>query len=279
MPIVAVIAPGAMGAAVGGRLVAHGADVITLLTGRSPATAARAEAAGMRGVDLALLAEADIVLSIVPPGEAMALARMLAPVLRGAASKPVYADCNAVSPQTAEAVAGVLQGQGVRFVDAGIIGGPPKPGTPGPVFYTSGPEAPALDILAQHGIRVTDLHAPLGAASGLKMSYAGITKGLTALTAAMMLAATRFGAAPALAAELAASQPDLVKYFTRSVPDMYPKAYRWVAEMEEIAAFAGEDAATHEIYTGIAALYQRLAIDQAGPKQEIGALDAFLKRS
>ena len=279
MPIVAVIAPGAMGAAVAGRLVENGVEVLTLLQGRSPASAARAKAAGMRGVDLAQLAEADIVLSIVPPGEAMALAQRLAPVLRGAASNPVFADCNAVSPQTAEAVAGVLQGQGVRFVDAGIIGGPPTSGKPGPVFYTAGPEAPTLDILAQHGLRVTDLHGPLGAASGLKMSYAGITKGLTALTAAMMLAATRFGAAPALAAELAASQPDLVKYFTRSVPDMYPKAYRWVAEMEEIAAFAGEDAATREIYTGIAALYQRLAVDQAGPTQEIGALDGFLGRS
>jgi putative dehydrogenase len=279
MPIVAIVAPGAMGAAVGGRLVEHGVDVITLLHGRSPASAARAQAAGIQGVDLSDLAKADIVLSIVPPGEAMALAQTLAPVLRGAASNPVYADCNAVSPQTAERVAGVLQGQGVRFVDAGIIGGPPKSGMPGPVFYTSGPDAPALDRLARHGLRVSDLHGPLGAASGLKMSYAGITKGLTALTAAMMLAATRFGAAPALAAELASSQPDLVKYFTRSVPDMYPKAYRWVAEMEEIATFAGEDAATHEIYTGIAALYKRLAVDQAGPNQEIGDLDAFLGRS
>ena len=130
-------------------------------------------------------------------------------------------------------------------------------------------------MLAQHGLRVSDLHGPVGTASGLKMSYVGITKGLTALTSTMMLAATRFGAAPALAAELAASQPDLLKYVTRSVPDMYPKAYRWVAEMREIAAFAGEDAATRNIYTAIAALYDRLAQDAAGPRQEIDALDGF----
>jgi hypothetical protein len=111
------------------------------------------------------------------------------------------------------------------------------------------------------------------------MSYAGMTKGLTALASAMMLAATRFGAAPALAAELAASQPDLLKYVTRSVPDMYPKAYRWVAEMQEIAAFAGEDAATRDIYTAIAALYDRLAQDEAGAQQEIAALNTFLRRT
>ena len=277
MPVIAVIAPGAMGAAMGARLVGHGAEVWTLLAGRSQASAARAAKAGMRDVDLRQLGEAEIILSIVPPGEAMALARSMAPVLRDAARKPVYADCNAVSPQTAAAIAADISATGTRFVDAGIIGGPPKPGTPGPMIYTSGPDAAALDVLARHGLRVSDLNGDLGAASGLKMSYAGITKGLTALGSAMMLAATRFGAAPALAAELAASQPDLLRYLDRSVPDMYPKAYRWVAEMQEIAAFAGEDAATRDIYAAIAALYQGLARDAAGPMTDVGALDAFLR--
>ncbi len=279
MPIIAVIAPGAMGAGIGARLVEGGAEVWTVLAGRSPASVHRADASGMRGVDMRQVGEAEIILSIVPPGEALGLARSLVPMLRDAARKPLYADCNAVSPQTVQAVAAELGTTGARFVDAGIIGGPPKPGTPGPVLYTSGPDAAALDVLAQHGVRVSDLHGPVGAASGLKMSYAGITKGLTALAAAMMLAATRFGAAPALAAELAASQPDLLKFATRSVPDMYPKAYRWVAEMQEIAAFAGEDVAARDLYTAMAAFYERLAQDAAGPRQEVGALDGFLGRS
>ena len=279
MPVIAVIAPGAMGAAVGARLVEHGAEVWTVLAGRGAASAARAAAAGMRDATLPQLGEADIVLSIVPPGQAMTLARSLAPVLRDAARKPVYADCNAVSPQTVAAIAAEIDATGAPFVDAGIIGGPPKPGTPGPLFYTAGPHAPALDLLAQHGVRVSDLHGPVGAASGLKMSYAGITKGLTALGAAMMLAATRFGAAPAFAAELASSQPALLTYLTRSVPDMYPKAYRWVAEMQEIAAFAGVDAATHDLYAAMASLYDGLAQDAAGPKRDVAALDAFLAQA
>ena len=262
----------------GARLVEHGAEVWTVLAGRSPASAARAETAEMLDVDVRQIGAADLVLSIVPPGEAVSLARSLSPVMREAARKPIYADCNAVSPQTVAAIAAEVEAAGVRFVDAGIIGGPPKPGTPGPQIYTSGPDAPALDMLAQYGLRVSDLGGPVGAASGLKMSYAGITKGLTALASAMMLAATRFGAAPALAAELAASQPDLLKYMTRSVPDMYPKAYRWVAEMQEIAAFASENAPTRDIYTGIAALYDELAQDVSGSKREVGALDAFLGR-
>ena len=77
------------------------------------------------------------------------------------------------------------------------------------------------------------------------MSYAGITKGFTALGAAMMLAATRGGSAEALQAELAESQPALLGYLTRQVPSMYPKAYRWVAELEEIAGFVGKDRDEH----------------------------------
>ena len=276
-PTVAIIAPGAMGAAVARRLAGRGIEVRTSLAGRSPASAERARAAGMRPVEEAALAEVDILLSIVPPGEAVALAERLAPVLARGKRGMLYADCNAVSPRTAERVGEVAAAAGARFVDAGIIGGPPKPDTSGPVFYASGPDAAGLAVLAEYGVRVTVLDAPVGAASGLKMSYAGITKGTTALAAAMMLAATRFGVAAELRRELAESRPELLAMFERSIPDMLPKAYRWVAEMEEIAAFAGEDPAASQIYGGIAALYRRLAEDRGGTGTESGQLTSFLR--
>ena len=276
-PVVAVIAPGAMGSAVSQRLTGNGLKVRTSLTGRSPASAARARSANMQPVDEATVAEADILLSIVPPGEAIAVAERLAPLLAQGNRKLIYADCNAVSPQTAMRIGEVISGFGVRFVDAGIIGGPPKPSTRGPVFYCSGPDAIGLAVLADYGLVVKVLDAPVGAASGLKMSYAGITKGTTALASAMMLAATRFGVAADLRQELADSQPSLLSMFQRSMPDMYPKAYRWVAEMEEIADFAGEDTAARQIYQGIARLYQRLADDHENEKTETGRLTAFLE--
>ena len=278
MLVVSIIAPGAMGAAVGHRLVQGGAEVRTVLAGRSEASAARAAAAGMLAVEPEGVAQSDIVLSIVPPGDALAVAERLAPLLRGGKAGLTYVDCNAVSPQTVQQVATVVAAAGIRFVDAGIIGGPPRPGEAGPVFYTSGPDADGMAVLERHGLLVKRLDGPVGAASGLKMSYAGITKGLTGLAAAMMLAATRFGAAPALAAELAHSQPELLAWFGKMVPGMYSKAYRWVAEMDEIADFAGEDAATNEIYRGMAALYEGLARDQAGARQDVARLDAFLRR-
>ena len=116
---------------------------------------------------------------------------------------------------------------------------------------------------------------PIGAASAMKMSYAGITKGFTALGAAMMLAATRAGTAEALKAELSSSQPALYGWLTRAMPRMYSKAYRWVAEMEEIAAFVGEDPAAAKFYQGAAQLYERIAADFEGPNKETAMLDAF----
>jgi hypothetical protein len=60
---------------------------------------------------------------------------------------------------------------------------------------------------------------------------------------------------------------------------MYSKAYRWIAEMEEIAQFVGEDPAARNFYEGAARLYERLAADFAGEREEIAALDAFCRKA
>jgi 3-hydroxyisobutyrate dehydrogenase-like beta-hydroxyacid dehydrogenase len=274
-PIIAVIAPGMMGSGVGQRLAENGADVVTSLAGRGAASAARAKAAGMRAVQDAALADADVILSIVPPGSALALAERLAPVLRAAARRPLYVDCNAVSPATVARIAAVIEATGAPFVDGGIIGGPPKPGSTGTSIYVSGPDAPRAARLTEHGLEMKLLGPKIGEASALKMSYAGITKGFTALGAAMMLAATRGGSAEALHAELAESQKPLFAWLTRQVPTMYPKAYRWVAEMEEISAFAGEDKAAGAFFAAAAQFYERIAADVDGEGRETAALTAF----
>ena len=131
-PKVAVIAPGNMGAGVGRRLVEHGIKVATSLDGRSVESRKRAHDAGMSGVDLDAITRADILLSIVPPGEALTLARALAPRLVAQGGGTLYVDCNAVSPRTVKEIAETLKG--VAFVDAGIIGLPPRPGEKGPIF-------------------------------------------------------------------------------------------------------------------------------------------------
>jgi 3-hydroxyisobutyrate dehydrogenase-like beta-hydroxyacid dehydrogenase len=278
-PTVAIIAPGNMGAGVAGRLTENKVTVLTSLTGRSEDSAKRALEARMQPVEERALAEAEFLMSIVPPGDALALAQRLAPVLTAANTKPVYVECNAVSPPTMLKIADVIATTGCPFVGAGIIGPPPKRGSTNTRIYASGSAAKDLAKLNDYGLIVRVLSGPLTAASALKMSYAGITKGFTALGAGMMLAATRGGSAEALKAELAESRPDLLRYLSNQVPSMYSKAYRWVAELDEIASFVGADHAEHEMLSAAARFYERIAEDVDADKKEIGELDKFLGKS
>ena len=283
MAVIGVIAQGMMGAGVGRRLHESGAAVRTLLTGRSSKSAERARAAGMEPAadEHTLLAESDFFLSILPPGEAESLARNLAPALKALDRKPVYVDCNAVSPQTAIRIGEIIAPTGADFVDGGIIGGPPRPGY-SPTIYASGPTAGQTAVLRDWGIDWRVIDGPIGAASALKMSYAGITKGTTAIASAMLLGAARFGCGEALIAELTESQPEMLARFRDGIPRMYDKAYRWVAEMEEVSDFLEQNPPSHDIYAAIARLYGYLAEAEAekepGPDNAVRTLDRVLGR-
>lgn len=276
-PTVAIVAQGAMGSGVGARLVERGLRVITSLAGRSEASARRARAAGMVAVSDQECARADFFLSICPPSDALALAEKMAAFIAPGSRKPIYVDCNAVSPPTKVVIGNAILKAGSPFIDVGIIGLPPKEGH-SPFLHASGPDAGKLGILNEFGIKVNVIEGPIGAASALKMSYAGITKGTTALGSMMMLAATRAGVADKLRGELDRSHPALVANFQRAVPDMFDKAYRFVGEMEEIADFVGEDKQAKQMYQAIAEFYTRIAADHEGKHEETGALAAFLKK-
>jgi len=281
MAVIGVIAQGMMGAGVGRRLHESGATVRTFLTGRSAKSAERARAAGMKPAadEHTLLAGADFFLSILPPGEAEPLAERLAPALKALDRKPVYVDCNAVSPQTAIRIGEIIAPTGAVFVDGGIIGGPPRPGY-SPTIYASGPTAGQTAVLRDWNIDWRVIDGPIGAASALKMSYAGITKGTTAIASAMLLGAARFGCGEALIAELTESQPEMLARFRQGIPRMYDKAYRWVAEMEEISDFLEKNPPSHDIYAAIARLYGYLAEAEAekepGPDNAVRTLDRVL---
>lgn len=181
-PVLAIVAAGAMGAAVGHRLTSAGLTVLTSLAGRSAATTKRAADAGMQDASLTdIAARAHWVLSILPPSEAFAFAERFrdAHATADRARPLAFADCNAVNPTTAKRIAALFKGTPIRFVDAGIIGGPPS-GSYDPVFYASADPADdaVLDefaALKQYGLNVKPLRgegAGVGDASALKMSYA-----------------------------------------------------------------------------------------------------------
>ncbi len=152
-PTIAIIAAGAMGSAVAARLTRKGATVLTSLEGRGPKSRARAEAAGMRHADdQRIVDEASMILSIVPPAEASALAERFAARLGAAAHPPIFVDCNAISVSTMIGIGRSLEGAGARLVDGAIIGLPPKADGPGPTFYFCGDAAGELRGLSDYGL-------------------------------------------------------------------------------------------------------------------------------
>jgi 3-hydroxyisobutyrate dehydrogenase-like beta-hydroxyacid dehydrogenase len=183
----------------------------------------------------AVVHEADAFLSILPPARALDLAGDVAVAVKSTRKPLLYVDCNAVSPETVKAIGAVVVAAGGRFVDAGIIGLPPKASGPQPRFYASGVDAGAFAELGPCGLDIRVIGDEIGQASALKMCFAAMSKGVTALATEALTAAQLLGVAGPLQTELASTLPGLLDYASRAIPSMPPKAYRWTAEMEEIA--------------------------------------------
>ena len=252
---IALLHPGDMGAALGACLVANGHRVVWASSGRSPATCARAAAAGLTDkVTLGrALGDADIVFSVCPPQAALDVAEAVAAL----EFDGLYVDANAIAPDTTREVGALVEAAQARFVDGGIIGPPPvMPGLAR--LYLSGPQAAAAAALFAGSF--TDarvVRGPPGAASALKLAYAAWNKGSIALLAAVRSFALAEGVDAELHAEWAISQPDLPKR-SEAVTGHAHKAWRWIAEMEEIATgfkAAGLPPGFHE---AAADLYRRL---------------------
>jgi len=299
-PVIAVISPGAMGSAIGARLSSHSIRVLTYIApGRSQGSHDRATKAGMHPVSLAQIAkEADWVFSVIPPDAALDFAAEFSAAYNSLGDdkrvgKPAFADLNAVNPSSVVRIAQLFgkEGLSLPFIDGSIIGGPPK-GDYNPVIYASaevGPEgSKTLDEfegITKYGLKISALRgegAGIGAASALKMCYAGITKGTTGLASTMILAAYHNspGTAEALIAELSESQPVMLQRFTKGIPDMLPKAYRFHGEMDEISGFVVEEGGggSGDIHKGIAATYRRIEKSIKEDGQELKDLKDFVER-
>jgi 3-hydroxyisobutyrate dehydrogenase-like beta-hydroxyacid dehydrogenase len=262
-----------MGAAVGQCLVAGGHEVLWVPQGRSPVTAARAGAAGLtRAADLAdLVRRADVIMSVCPPHAALDTARQVAAARFGG----LYLDANAIAPATAREVAGIVAGGG-GYVDGGIIGSPPV--EPGFIrLYLSGARAQEIQALFDGTAVATRTveRDEVGAASAVKMAYASWTKGSAALLLAARVLARAQGVEDVLLAEWGLSQPGLEERSGRAASSAAGKGWRWVAEMEEIAATMGAAGLPEGFHQAAAEIYRRAPHDaEAGLDTVLDALAA-----
>jgi 3-hydroxyisobutyrate dehydrogenase-like beta-hydroxyacid dehydrogenase len=263
---VGVVSPGDMGQAIAKRIKESGLAVHTALDGRSERTRTLAKEAGLNdcGSMEKLVAACDLVISVINPGEAMNVARDVAAAMKKTGRKIAFADLNAVSPQTARDLDQTIRNAGGMYIDGGIIGPPPRGEKDKPRIYVSGPDAYLLEQIKHPNLQVRVMSERVGDASGVKMCYAAMTKGTTALAVELLVAARKLGVEQTLEKELRDSQSDAFDRHMKQIPGMPPKAYRWVPEMQEIAKTFGELGMTRNMFLGASDIYEMVAATSLG---------------
>ncbi|KAK1761932.1 putative 6-phosphogluconate dehydrogenase [Phialemonium atrogriseum] len=290
---IGILSIGDMGLGIAKLLKAKGFSVATNCQGRSQDTIDRAAEAhvNMLPSDVALVGACDVILSVVPPRDAEATAQRIldaVAVLPGARDPDApplhFADMNAVAPSTSRAMAASFAKSGlpVAFVDGSIIGGPPTPlqGESGewslPLMPASGPHK--LADLPRYGeqltaaLRMRHISDEVGAASGLKMCFASMTKGYTAIALQAFTSARRMGVLGDLQdAMRTVAGPARLEQTEAGLVGMAPKAYRWVCEMEEIGkTHAEEGGFDGDLFRGVAGVYRTVADDTVLGLEKVG---------
>jgi 3-hydroxyisobutyrate dehydrogenase-like beta-hydroxyacid dehydrogenase len=256
---VAVVSPGAMGSALGAALARGGERVVATVAGRSERTARLAEQGELELLpDLrSAVAEADVLLSVVPPAAAPLVAADVVDASADSAS-PLLVDLNAIAPATARRIASTAGGRGVDVVDGSISGPPPwRPGTTR--IYLSGARAREVAALPFEGVELIVVGDEVGAASAVKMSTASVYKGTSALLAQALLAARANDVLEHVLADLRAGAPELVANVERRLASAAAKSGRYVGEMHEIASAQAAVGLTPELFEAMANVYAATA--------------------
>jgi 3-hydroxyisobutyrate dehydrogenase-like beta-hydroxyacid dehydrogenase len=258
MTTVGIVSPGAMGSALGALLRDGGARVVATVSGRSERTVALAEGLELLPSFADVIGASDIVLSVLPPGAAVAVATALAATAERTGMQPLVADLNAVAPRTVRDMAARLGEVGLDLVDGSISGPPPlRPGTT--TIYVSGARAEEVAALPAAGVQFRVVGTEVGAASAVKMSTASFYKGQTALLTQALRAARANGVLEPVLDDLRRHEPSLVDDASRLLQSVASKSGRYVAEMNEIAASQAEAGLTPELFAAFAAVYLELS--------------------
>ena len=231
LPVIGLLHPGEMGAAIGGCLVRRGCRVLWASAGRGPDTVRRAGAAGLAdaGDAASLAAQAEVIVSICPPHAALDVAASV----RGFGG--LYLDANAISPQTASEVASVVKAGGARYVDGGIIGPPPLTAGSTRLYLSGSPSDQVRELFEGTALDARIVPGGSYSASAVKLAYAAWTKGSAALLLTARALADAEGVTDVLLAEWELSQPGLDARSRAAEQSASAKGWRWVGEMEQIA--------------------------------------------
>lgn len=290
-PTIAVISIGTMGFGVARLLMHYSYTVVTNLEGRSGATRRRAFEASIKVLSLPeVILQSDIILSIVPPKDALALGEAIAATAKATLSansnkKIAYLDLNAISPRLAAEISDVVNSSNLIFVDGCILNFPPKPLEDGtwfkPVLVTSGPLLAVIpsqwaEELVQT-LNIRHVNNNIGAASGLKMCFASIFKGHVAIALQSYTTARKLGVWLELRKAVKEQFPAITETFDDMMVKSQHKAYRWIKEMEEIRdTFEGEVGWSRDLFEAVADVFRVVAEREKEGLTEHAEMDGFV---
>ncbi|OAL56976.1 6-phosphogluconate dehydrogenase C-terminal domain-like protein [Pyrenochaeta sp. DS3sAY3a] len=293
---IAILSIGQMGLGIATLLRSVGYHITTNVSDRSAATQQRAKDAHIVALptDADLVAQADYIFSIVPPRDALAIAERVVTT-----PPPLYfLELNAIAPSTARSVADLFAARtpSVRLVDGGIIGAPPsfteEPAGEAPILRwkkpdipLSGPyalaDAPLSGAHLAETLNTTFIDVHIGSASGLKCSFAALSKGFTALALQSYTSASALGVLPQLQTYLDIYNPGARAKAEKSIVGCTSKAYRWVEEMRQIGVYFGEEGGFREqaqVFKEVAGVYEALAsVYEATGGKGLGSAEEVVK--
>lgn len=269
---VGLLSPGEMGGSLGKTLRQGGLNVITSLSGRSELTRLRAAEADIRDVGSLddVVKQSDLVMSVLVPAEAEAVAEEVAGSMQRTGSRPVFVDCNATARQTAMRIGSRIREAGATFVDAGICGRR---------IYCSGPETEAFESLRDHGLDIRRVGPEIGQASGLKMLHSATTKGTRAMWIELLTAARAMGLSDALSAELAEGPDMVTKALIDNIVHEPRRSRRMIGELEEVALTFQGLGLTPRMLEGAADMHRLIsatALADQSPREPDPPLDTIL---
>ena len=256
--VVGLLHPGEMGATLGGLLRERGVGVLWASEGRGPSTARRAAQAGLEdaGTVEELARRCTVLISVCPPGAAVDVARSVGRF------DGVYVDANAIAPETAREIASIVEAAGARFVDAGIVGPPPVDAGTTRLYLSGRASGHVVQLFAGSPLEPRLVSDEVGDASAVKIAYAAWTKGTSALLLASRAFARARGVEDVLLGEWHESQPDLPARSLRAAASSSRKGWRWIGEMEEIAAAFGAAGLPAGFHAAAAEVFARLERDE-----------------
>ncbi len=267
MKNITLMSPGEMGSPIAKCIIKSGINVMSPLKNRSTQTVERAKKYGIED-SISLensIMNSDLIISILVPDAAEDLAKEVSNLSKKLDKEIIFADLNAISPETVKKMNSSMSGTKVKFIDGGIIGGPPE-GDKMPRIYVSGQNSNLFSRLDGLGMKVIDMNGSVGDASAMKMAYASITKGYSSLLIAAVTLSIRTNNFEYLMKELEFSQKNVFNDLKnlKSIPS---KAHRWIGEMEEISNTYIENSITGDFHKGSYSIYKKVSESKLGEKR------------